>query len=93
MGVATLWLLPNNPEHVSLISTAFESLGMVLIVLKAYFLNAEEKAHMKARKDAEYGQTAAAQEFSKVDMIKAFKDWKCWAFWFAQFGTDTMLYG
>lgn len=48
---------------------------------------------MKARKDAEYGQTAAAQEFSKVDVIKAFKDWKCWAFWLAQFGTDTMLYG
>jgi hypothetical protein len=48
---------------------------------------------MKMRKSNEYGQTAAAQEFSKDDVYKAFKDWKCWAFWFAQFGTDTMLYG
>lgn len=48
---------------------------------------------MQARKDAEYGQTKAAQEFSKADVYKAFMDWKCWAFWLAQFGTDTMLYG
>ena len=60
---------------------------------KAYFLNEDEKALMQARKDAEYGQTKAAQEFSKADVFKAFKDWKCWAFWLAQFGTDTMLYG
>lgn len=60
---------------------------------QAYFLDDNEKLMMKMRKSKEYGQTAAAQEFSKDDVYKAFKDWKCWAFWLAQFGTDTMLYG
>ena len=48
---------------------------------------------MTVRKACEYGQTAAAQQFAKEDVIKGFKDWKCWAFYFAQFGVDTMLYG
>ncbi|KAL2060264.1 hypothetical protein VTL71DRAFT_9659 [Oculimacula yallundae] len=74
MGIATLWLLPNNPET-------------------AYFLTDEDKKLIEVRKACEYGQTATAQEFSKKDVMKAFKDWKCWAFYFAQFGVDTMLYG
>lgn len=90
MGVAALWLLPNEPETVS--SLWITRSGYANIV-QAYFLSTDEKAMMKARKDAEYGQTAAAQEFSKTDVKKAFLDWKCWAFWFAQFGVDTMLYG
>ncbi|EKD20641.1 uncharacterized protein L3040_006366 [Drepanopeziza brunnea f. sp. 'multigermtubi'] len=74
MGIATLWLLPNNPET-------------------AYFLTDEDKKLIGIRKACEYGQTAAAQEFSKKDVMKGFTDWKCWAFYFGQFGVDTMLYG
>ncbi|KAK6581861.1 hypothetical protein PZA11_005558 [Diplocarpon coronariae] len=59
----------------------------------AYFLTEEDRKMMKVRTSCEYGQTAAAQEFSKKDMIKGFTDWKCWAFYFGQFGVDTMLYG
>lgn len=59
----------------------------------AYFLNEREKEMMVARQTAEYGNTASAQEFSKHDMMKAFKDWKVWLFCVAQFGSDTMLYG
>lgn len=59
----------------------------------AYFLTDEDRDLCRRRLDAEYGQTASAQEFSKKDMIKGFKDWKIWAFCFVQFGTDTMLYG
>jgi MFS family permease len=59
----------------------------------AYFLNEAEKRAMVLRREREYGMTASAQEFSKSDMMMAFKDWKVWAFCIAQFGADTMLYG
>ncbi|KAL7799272.1 major facilitator superfamily domain-containing protein [Trichoderma ceciliae] len=59
----------------------------------AYFLTEEEKALMEVRHRREYGNTASSREFSRGDMIKAFKDWKVWAFSIAQFGVDTMLYG
>lgn len=59
----------------------------------AYFLTPEEKAFMLVREQRDYGNTASSKEFSKVDMKKAFKDWKVWAFSAAQFGSDTMLYG
>ncbi|KAL0936982.1 MFS transporter [Colletotrichum truncatum] len=59
----------------------------------AYFLNEEEKALMVARRGREYGNTTSAQEFSREDMWKAFKDWKVWVFCIALFGADTMLYG
>ena len=59
----------------------------------AYFLTEEEKLVMETRRNREYGSTASSQEFSKVDMMRAFKDWKVWAFCVAQFGVDTMLYG
>lgn len=59
----------------------------------AYFLTKEEKALMEVRRRREYGSTAGAQEFSKKDMVRAFTDWKVWAFSIAQFGVDTMLYG
>ncbi|RYP61424.1 hypothetical protein DL769_007709 [Monosporascus sp. CRB-8-3] len=74
LGIATFFLLPNNPEH-------------------AYFLNENEKKLMAARFRRHYGDTASAQEFSKKDMLAAFKDWKVWAFCVGQFGADTMLYG
>jgi MFS family permease len=59
----------------------------------AYFLTPAEKAAMESRHRREYGNTASSQAFSKHDMNRAFKDWKVWAFSFAQFGVDTMLYG
>ncbi|KAK0384536.1 hypothetical protein NLU13_8622 [Sarocladium strictum] len=59
----------------------------------AYFLGEKEKALMEDRHQRQYGNTASSREFSKVDMMKAFKDWKVWAFCIAQFGVDVMLYG
>ncbi|KAK1248636.1 hypothetical protein MKX08_006856 [Trichoderma sp. CBMAI-0020] len=59
----------------------------------AYFLTKEEKLLMEERHRREYGNTATSRQFSRVDMKRAFKDWKVWAFSFAQFGVDTMLYG
>lgn len=59
----------------------------------AYFFNEAEKKAMVVRRAREYGMTASAQEFSRSDMMMAFKDWKVWAFCIAQFGADTMLYG
>lgn len=59
----------------------------------AYFLTPAEKAAMEARHRREYANTVSSQAFSKDDMNRAFKDWKVWAFSFAQFGVDTMLYG
>ncbi|KAH6971703.1 major facilitator superfamily domain-containing protein [Ilyonectria sp. MPI-CAGE-AT-0026] len=59
----------------------------------AYFLDDRERALMRTRHAREYGNTASSREFSKADMMMAFKDWKVWAFCVAQFGVDTMLYG
>jgi MFS family permease len=59
----------------------------------AYFLSENERKMMVARHKVEYGNTTSAQEFSRRDMMKAFKDWKVWLFCVAQFGSDTMLYG
>lgn len=59
----------------------------------AYFLTNEEKEVMKIRHGRAYGNTTSAQEFSKKDVMKAFKDWKVWMFCASQFGADTMLYG
>jgi MFS family permease len=59
----------------------------------AYFLNDAEKSLMEERHRRQYGNTASSREFSKDDMMKAFKDWKVWAFSIAQFGVDVMLYG
>ncbi|RFU75244.1 mfs transporter [Trichoderma arundinaceum] len=59
----------------------------------AYFLTEEEKVLMEERHKREYGNTASSREFSQRDMMKAFADWKVWAFSIAQFGVDTMLYG
>ena len=59
----------------------------------AYFLTDRERELMEARRGREYGNTASSQEFSRLDMMRAFKDWKVWAFSIAQFGVDTMLYG
>ena len=59
----------------------------------AYFLTEDEKKLQVERHAREYGMTASARQFSKADMMKAFKDWKVWMFCIAQFGADTMLYG
>jgi sugar phosphate permease len=59
----------------------------------ASFLTENEKKLMIARFRRGYGDTESAQQFSKKDMMAAFKDWKVWMFCFAQFGMDTMLYG
>ncbi|KAI8939606.1 hypothetical protein NX059_003369 [Plenodomus lindquistii] len=58
-----------------------------------YFLNAEEKAFAAARLKRQTGYTKKAAEFHWDDVRKCFKDWKVWLFCFAQFGSDTMLYG
>jgi MFS family permease len=59
----------------------------------AYFLNDQERKVMTERHQREYGMTSSAKEFSKADMIKAFKDWKVWLFCAGQFGGDSVLYG
>lgn len=59
----------------------------------AYFLNADEKAYAAARLKRQMGYTKRAAEFHWEDVRKCFKDWKVWLFCFAQFGSDTMLYG
>lgn len=59
----------------------------------AYFLTEEERQVMVTRSRRNYGDTASAQQFSRRDMMKAFKDWKVWMFCAGQFGMDTMLYG
>ncbi|KAK5001654.1 hypothetical protein LTR16_006813, partial [Cryomyces antarcticus] len=59
----------------------------------AYYLTAEEKALMLLRRARQTGQTASAQRFHWADFRAALADWKMWAFCFAQFGADTMLYG
>ncbi|PWW72725.1 MFS general substrate transporter [Tuber magnatum] len=60
---------------------------------EAGYLTEEEKRFMIARRGREVTQTTSAQEFHWGDAKKCFLDWKCWAFAFAQFGIDTMLYG
>ncbi|KAH4221103.1 hypothetical protein HBI06_161990 [Parastagonospora nodorum] len=59
----------------------------------AYFLNAQEKVYAAARLKRQTGYTKKAAEFHWDDVRKCFKDWKVWLFCFAQFGSDTMLYG
>ncbi|KAH7346000.1 high-affinity nicotinic acid transporter-like protein [Pyrenochaeta sp. MPI-SDFR-AT-0127] len=59
----------------------------------AYFLNEREKAVAAARLKRQTGYTKKAAEFHWDDVKKCFKDWKVWTFCFAQFGSDTMLYG
>ena len=59
----------------------------------ASFLSESDRALVDARRGREYGATASSRDFSRADMVLAFRDWKVWAFSFAQFGVDTMLYG
>jgi MFS family permease len=59
----------------------------------AYFFNDKEKELAAARLTRQTGYTAKAAEFHWIDVKKCVKDWKVWAFCFAQFGADTMLYG
>ncbi|KAL1800353.1 hypothetical protein ACET3X_000695 [Alternaria dauci] len=59
----------------------------------AYFFTAEEKAFAAARLKRQTGYTKKAAEFHWDDVRKCVKDWKVWVFCFAQFGSDTMLYG
>lgn len=59
----------------------------------AYFLNPKQRLLASARLTRQTGYTKKAVEFHWEDVQKAVKDWKVWAFSFAQFGSDTMLYG
>ncbi|KAH7138146.1 major facilitator superfamily domain-containing protein [Dendryphion nanum] len=59
----------------------------------AYFLNDKERIMAATRLTRQTGYTKKAVEFHWDDVKKAVKDWKVWAFCFAQFGSDTMLYG
>lgn len=59
----------------------------------AWYLTPAEKKLMITRFGRNRGQTLSAQEFHWEDAVLGFKDWKVWVFCFAQFGTDTMLYG
>lgn len=59
----------------------------------AYYLSDCEKQLMVIRRERQFGQTKSAQELHKQDVYLALKDWKIYAFSFAQYGVDTMLYG
>lgn len=59
----------------------------------AYFLNEKEKALAASRLRRQTGYSAKAAEFHWDDVKAGVMDWKVWAFSFAQFGCDTMLYG
>ncbi|KAF2267637.1 high-affinity nicotinic acid transporter-like protein [Lojkania enalia] len=74
LGIATLWILPDNPQT-------------------AYFLNTGERELAAVRLARQTGYTAKAAQFHWKDVKAGLKDWKIWAFCFAQFGSDTMLYG
>ncbi|KAH7109445.1 major facilitator superfamily domain-containing protein [Dendryphion nanum] len=58
----------------------------------ASFLSEDDKRNMILLRQQEYGQTASAQHFDKRDAIRAFKDWKTWAFAIAQWSVLCMLY-
>ena len=59
----------------------------------AYFFNEKERKLAASRLTRQTGYTVKAAEFHWEDVKKGLKDWKVWAFCFAQFGSDTMLYG
>jgi len=59
----------------------------------AYYLSAEEKELMNIRRQRQTGHTKSALLFHRKDRNEALTDWKVWAYCFAQFGGDTMLYG
>lgn len=56
----------------------------------AYYLNAEEKEMIIARRAA---QTGVTDIFDWTDVREGLKDWKIYAFCAGQFCQDTMLYG
>lgn len=56
----------------------------------AYYLNAEEKQMILARRAA---QTGVTDVFEWADVRKGLKDWKIYVFCAGQFCQDTMLYG
>ncbi|KAL2374502.1 hypothetical protein RJ035_001821 [Blastomyces gilchristii] len=59
----------------------------------AYYLNAEERELMRARRSLEIGQTDSAQQFHKEDAKEGAKDWTIWLMCLSQYGVDTVLYG
>ncbi|KAL1858295.1 hypothetical protein VTK73DRAFT_7850 [Phialemonium thermophilum] len=58
----------------------------------AYYLNEEERRLLVSRLDRQPGITQSAKQFHWKDVLEAFSDWTIWAFCFAQFGADVMLY-
>lgn len=56
----------------------------------AWFLQPEERELLAVRRGR---QTGVTEDFDWADVVKGLKDWKMWAFCFALFGVDTMLFG
>ncbi|KAI5793707.1 major facilitator superfamily domain-containing protein [Peziza echinospora] len=62
-------------------------------ITTAGYLSEDEKEFLHSRMLNEQGQTKEAMKFHWEDVQACFLDWRSWAFAFAQFGVDTMLYG
>jgi len=58
----------------------------------ASFLTEEDRRNMQLLRSSELGQTRAAQEFDKKDVMDGVKDWKTYAFAIGQFIGLSMLY-
>lgn len=58
-----------------------------------YYLNAEEKALLIAKRNRQPGYTESGLHLHRKDVISALTDWKVWVFCLGHFGSDTMLYG
>jgi MFS family permease len=58
----------------------------------AKFLTSEERESLVILREAEVGQTKAAQEFNKEDALDALKDWKTWLVAAGQYCQNSMLY-
>ncbi|KAL1303255.1 hypothetical protein AAFC00_006669 [Neodothiora populina] len=56
----------------------------------AWFLDQPERELLALRRSRQVG---VSETFEWADVIKGVKDWKMWAFCFALFGMDTMLFG
>jgi hypothetical protein len=59
----------------------------------AYFLNDNDKALLDARRAVQYGQSTSSRMFHKRDMMKAFRDPKCYLYGVVLFGMSLMVYG
>lgn len=58
----------------------------------AKFLTDEDRRNMKLLRQAESGQTTSGQEMNREDFMEGVKDWKVYAFAFAHYCCNTVLY-